>query len=410
VEQTARTNLRAFGLSALVHAVALLVTWNLDLSPRAASADAATAPAVETVELNLVPAEPEPAPAAATAVAAPAATAPQPRGYLDVPERLASAEPPPRADYLAIVNSRAADEVAGGTPEATPSAPLPGEAPQVAIKRDDPEAGNPGAVVLPPSPPATAEASPAAARVRPTAPAAARGTAPLAGGGWALPTGRPDTRAGSGPGGPGQQPREGTATGGSDELVAEAKRQQNWRWDLGQADPLDLLSEPRSGGGRAGAGGEPGDRMFQFDQFAVGGQEGNALLFGPYRLNTYAWNYAWWMQLFGQALRRNWMAPYAYGALGVISGLTEMRVVVERDGRLSTLEVRRREGHESLHFASEAAVKGAAPFTPLPADFPEPRLEIVLTLIYPDWAKLMREQQPPAGSREQTPAPRRGRR
>jgi hypothetical protein len=416
VDRRASTDLRALGLSILAHALFLLLTWRVDLFPPARAAGAAEAD--QSVELTLDPvaapaAEAARPPALAAEVAPPpaAAAAERPRAYLDVPERLRSAEPPPRADYLALVNSRAADEVAGGQPEGEPAAPLETEAPQVAIKRDDPEAGAAGSVVVSPPRPAggarEARSVPAQGRTVPP-----RGTEAMTGGGWPLAAGRPDSRAGSGPGGaqPQLQPGADGVAGEPDGLLEQAKQERTWQWDLGAVDPLDLLSQPGSAPSAARPGRDAGDRLFEFDQVATGSQAGNALLFGPYRLNTMEWNFAPWMQRFGQDLRRNWIAPYAY-QLGVISGATEMRVVVEPDGHLGALEVRQREGHESLHFSSEAAVRGAAPFAALPPDFPEPRLEIILTLVYPDWSALLRQQQQaPERPREQEPSPRRGRR
>ena len=402
VDRRASTDLRALGLSLLAHGLFLLITWRVEFFPPPRAARAAEADT--SVELILEPA----APPAAEVVTLPAAAAEQPRAYLDVPERLRSPEPPSRADYLALVNSRAADEVADGRPEGEPSAPVETEAPQVAIRRSDPEAGAPGSVVMPPPRPAedAREERSAAARERKIPP---RGAETLAGGGWPLPAGRPESRAGVGQGGAEQQPRAGGVAGEPEGLLEQAKQEKTWQWDLGAVDPLDFLSRPERAPPTARPGRDAGDRLFEFDQFATGSREGNALLFGPYRLNTYEWNFAPWMQRFGQDLRRNWIAPYAY-RLGVISGATEMRVVVERDGRLGPLEVRQREGHESLHFSSEAAVRGAAPFAALPPDFPEPRLEIILTLVYPDWHALLRERQTPEGPREQEPSPRRGRR
>ncbi|MHB8080151.1 MAG: energy transducer TonB, partial [Candidatus Krumholzibacteriia bacterium] len=229
------------------------------------------------------------------------------------------------------------------------------------------------------------------------------------GGGWQLPAGRPETRAGAGQGGPGDRTNPGGGAGEPEGLLDQAQQERTWQWDLGSVDPLDLLSRPERAAPAGQPGRDAGDRLFEFDQFATGNRAGNALLFGPFRLNTYEWNFAPWMQRFGQDLRRNWIAPYAY-QLGVISGATEMRVVVEPDGRLGALEVRQRQGHESLHLSSEAAVRGAAPFAALPPDFPEPRLEIILTLVYPDWHALLREQQSPERPRDQEPSPRRGRR
>ncbi|MHB8080403.1 MAG: hypothetical protein ACYDIE_14255, partial [Candidatus Krumholzibacteriia bacterium] len=200
MERGAGSDLRALGLSILAHGLVLLLTWRVDFFP--VTREARAAETTQTVDLILEPEPPAaataaaPPPAVAAAVVPPAATA-MPHAYLDVPERLRSPEPPPRADYLALVNSRAADEVAGGRAEDEPTAPIEADVPQVAIKRADPEAGSPpGSVTMPPARPATdARAARAAPAVPPRArPAPPRGAEALAGGGWPLPAGRPETR------------------------------------------------------------------------------------------------------------------------------------------------------------------------------------------------------------------------
>jgi TonB family protein len=71
----------------------------------------------------------------------------------------------------------------------------------------------------------------------------------------------------------------------------------------------------------------------------------------------------------------------------VIHGKTVIRLVVERDGRPSAMEILETEGHESLHQASIAALRAFAPYAPLPPDFPEEKLVIHLTLQYPAWKR-----------------------
>ncbi len=403
-----RANLRALGLSALVHLVALLATWDADFFPPP-SAAAARAETEAGIELVLTPALAAPA---RDELPAPEPGRDEPDAYLDVPERLRAEEPPSRADFLALVDSRAADQREGGEDRDHAAAPLATAAPQLAVRRENPEVGGDMAVL--PAPPAREQSvsgRPAARESR-TPPRGVEETA--AGAGWALPAGRSTVPATSGS--PGSEPvaREGLASGQesakqADDLLERAKEQATWRAQLGTIDPRDLLRGDEGAAPSRQGEGDPGDRMFEFDQLAAGDVAGNALLFGPYRLNTYEWNFAPWMQRFGQDLRRNWHAPYAY-RLGVISGATEMKVVIERDGRLAAVEMRRHDGHESLQFASEAAVKGSSPFAPLPAHFPQERLEIILTLVYPDWPAILREQERRSPPQPEEALPRRGRR
>ena len=65
--------------------------------------------------------------------------------------------------------------------------------------------------------------------------------------------------------------------------------------------------------------------------------------------------------------------------------MTLIRIVVARNGRLSSLEVVDTEGHPSLHDASVAALKAFAPYAALPGHFPEENLVITLALHYPAW-------------------------
>ncbi len=129
-----------------------------------------------------------------------------------------------------------------------------------------------------------------------------------------------------------------------------------------------------------------GDRGFDFDQIEGGDVQTNVDIVGGYRLNTYEWNFVPWIRRFANDLQRAWIPPYAY-RLGVIHGQTEVRVVVERDGTPSRMDVMSKEGHESLHTASLGALQACAPYLPLPPDFPKEQLVIVFTLIYPDWQK-----------------------
>ena len=103
----------------------------------------------------------------------------------------------------------------------------------------------------------------------------------------------------------------------------------------------------------------PGDRGFDFRQEEQGRGRRDVDLDGDYSLSTYEWNFAPWMHAFVQSLYRSWIAPYAY-RLGIIDGFTRIRLVVERDGRPSSLEIVAKEGNASLHMASVAALRAFA--------------------------------------------------
>ena len=61
---------------------------------------------------------------------------------------------------------------------------------------------------------------------------------------------------------------------------------------------------------------------------------------------------------------------------------TKINFRIYPDGSMEALSVVERNGHNSLHKASENAVKGAAPFRPLPENFPEEYLDITFGFYY----------------------------
>lgn len=110
---------------------------------------------------------------------------------------------------------------------------------------------------------------------------------------------------------------------------------------------------------------------------------GNALLSGGISLNTIAWDYAPWLQRFIRDVEQRWRAPYAY-YLGVISGWTLVELEVAPSGELIRMEALDEQGHASLKNASLAALRAAAPYRPLPSDFPQDSLILRIKLIYPE--------------------------
>jgi hypothetical protein len=360
--------LRAFIASALLHAVLVALTWNVKIL---GSGHAVQAAADETVELVL---DPE-APAGAAATPAPASAAADPRtdpvaeraepadpnlptDYTEIPERLRRDTPPEKADFLALYNARAADRRPGGDEQGPPAADVPGDFSQVAVARED-LGGAPG--VVRPDPAVAGQAGRPAVDPRaetpfaPAAPADPDGEDP-----WHSAAAESSPDAGR--------------MAQSAEPARPARPGQDWT-DQGTL-PSIVDPERKSGGS--------GDHGFDFDQAAQGDMIGGTTIEGDFSLNTYAWNYAPWMHRFVQDLYRHWMAPYAY-RLGVIYGVTRIRLVVEKDGRPSAMDIVETEGHESLHRASLAALQTFAPYAPLPANFPEPQLVILLSLHYPRW-------------------------
>lgn len=110
---------------------------------------------------------------------------------------------------------------------------------------------------------------------------------------------------------------------------------------------------------------------------------GNVSLFGDISLNTLNWEFAPWIQRFVRDYHRNWFPPYAYGALGLISGYQIVDLEVAPDGRLLRLDVVEEDGHEALTESTLTTFRAFAPYHPLPGHFPEPTLKLRIKVVYP---------------------------
>lgn len=132
-------------------------------------------------------------------------------------------------------------------------------------------------------------------------------------------------------------------------------------------------------------GSEGTNQRFEQKQFSV--EE-----VGSLSLSTYAWEWAPYIQKLKIKHQRVWTAPPAYNQLGLIHGQTTIVFEIARDGNLISATVVDHQGHESLEVSSLASIKAIFPFYPLPADFPDEKLTITATLIYPDLRKLYIER------------------
>lgn len=103
---------------------------------------------------------------------------------------------------------------------------------------------------------------------------------------------------------------------------------------------------------------------------------------GGISINTTAWDFAPYLLDLKHRVKQHWIPPLAFTALGAIHGYTWVRFRIYPDGSMEALAVIEEEGHSSLHRSSVNAIKGAAPFRPLPEDFPEPYLEITFGFYY----------------------------
>lgn len=333
--------LTTFLASLLLHVLLGVLTLHLQVMPRFTPAARAAEPAVE---LLLV----------ADHEVAPEAPESRPRHYTEIPDRLAD-ERPEQADFLAMRDSRAADRLPGGQAGQQPGSEREAEFPQVAIAPEN-LSGAEGVSLSP----AVLVPAPTAAPDRPEP----RSAVPAP----------PDGAEASGPGDVAvHQPRQ-TVEDDAQERTEAGDRPD---WLVDPSTP-SLLKEGRRQ--------SPGDRGFDFRQLEQSRVGASVNIDGDFSLSTYEWNFAPWMRRFANDLHRAWIAPYAY-RLGVIDGYTRIRLVVERDGRTSRLEVVDSQGHDSLHTASVSALRAFAPYAPLPPDFPEDHLVILLGLHYPAWKR-----------------------
>jgi len=107
--------------------------------------------------------------------------------------------------------------------------------------------------------------------------------------------------------------------------------------------------------------------------------------YGDFSLSTYAWDYAPYLYILRERVRRRWFAPEAFN-LGLVSGRVIIRFKIMPDGALRDLEVLSYRDndipYQSLVASSRNAIISSSPFPPLPDDFLHPYLEITGTFYY----------------------------
>lgn len=111
-------------------------------------------------------------------------------------------------------------------------------------------------------------------------------------------------------------------------------------------------------------------------------QKTRALDMGGLSFNTYDWNFAPYLLELKRIIRSNIFPPIAFTRLGMISGETLLRFRIYPSGEMQNLVVLGYRGDKSLMKTSYSAVEISAPFPKLPADFPEPYLEVTGKFLY----------------------------
>jgi TonB family protein len=174
---------------------------------------------------------------------------------------------------------------------------------------------------------------------------------------------------------------------GRDSVLAEASRQpsgaspeaskanteQNGERDaqkLANTDPSSVLVMPKtqpggaSGGARlrglAGLGGSGLDGGF------APNRRGGHVDVGPLSFDSQWYEWGPYAAEMLRRIRYHWEIPEI--AMMGVGGVVRIRFYIERDGRVSGVEIERESGHPSMDFAARDAIIHASPLPPLPPD------------------------------------------
>lgn len=112
-----------------------------------------------------------------------------------------------------------------------------------------------------------------------------------------------------------------------------------------------------------------GDKLFEEAPVAApsGGEEG-----GPLIADAANFPYPWYITQVREALWTSWMERMPSG--GTLRCM--VRFIITRDGAMKKLSVEKSSGNRLFDNAAESSARAAAPFQPLPDDFPEDRLTV----------------------------------
>jgi len=159
------------------------------------------------------------------------------------------------------------------------------------------------------------------------------------------------------------------------------------------ADAADGGRFARAAGSGAGAGARERDetpgRELQDAGSDGSGRAGwpslplpSALGMGGVSFNTLEWDFAPYALELKQRIASRWFPPIAFTQGGLFGGVSVVRFRIRPSGALDECGLISRADHSSLDTAAENAVRFAAPFAPLPKDFPEPFLEVTFSFHY----------------------------
>ena len=103
---------------------------------------------------------------------------------------------------------------------------------------------------------------------------------------------------------------------------------------------------------------------------------------GGFAFNTYNWDFAPYLLQLKKTIQRHIFPPPAFTQMGIINGKNIVRFKILPNGQMRDLVVISYQGHKSLVETSINAIANSAPFRPLPANFPEPFLEVTASFWY----------------------------
>jgi outer membrane biosynthesis protein TonB len=103
---------------------------------------------------------------------------------------------------------------------------------------------------------------------------------------------------------------------------------------------------------------------------------------GGFQLSTYDWEFAPYMTYVKKRVESNVFLPPAFSSLGMIEGKSVLKFRIQRDGSMERVDVMDSRGSELLLKTVIQAIELSSPWKPLPADFPDPFLEIEYTFTF----------------------------
>ncbi|MHB0969317.1 MAG: energy transducer TonB [Thermoanaerobaculia bacterium] len=203
------------------------------------------------------------------------------------------------------------------------------------------------------------------------------------------PTKRPGLDAPFTPGRPAppqpaaQAPRRAAsakASGGGDPSGRDANVPEfAYRVPTGDADApskgdsdVDWRNAIREVGKVASLGGEGG---------FPGGEAGFAES-GPISFETQWYDWGEYAQHMVARIRTNWHANMPNLIRMGVRGVVTLRFTIQRDGRITDVEMIKSSGHPPYDFAARKAIESSSALRPLPADFPNPSERVTAAFYY----------------------------